>query len=77
MNYTEWELIYDYQKTDDWDKKCVTVQVYNHIKELQSKAIVVDNITGNSKRKKFITEDCESSALRWANNISNEIMFKK
>ena len=26
----DWELVYDYQKTDSWDKKSVTVKVYNH-----------------------------------------------
>lgn len=77
MNDTDWEVVYDYQKTDDWDKKSVTVKVYNHTKELESKAIVINDITGEVKQKKFITEDCESAALRWANDISNKIMFKK
>jgi len=77
INTTEWKLIYDYQRSDDWDKKCVTVKVYNHMTMLLSQAIVVDENTKTTKKKKFKNEDCESAALRWANNICNEIMFKK
>ncbi len=73
----DWELIYDYQKSDSFDKKSVTVKVYNHNRLTVSQAIVVDEITGRTKKKKFIQEDCESAALRWANNISNEIIFTK
>jgi len=77
INDTEWELVYDYQKTDNWDKKCVTVKIYNHATMLLSQAIVVDENTKTTKKKKFKKEDCESTALRWANNICNEIMFAK
>lgn len=77
LNTNEWELVYDYQKTDSWDKKSVTVKVYNHRNFNVSQAIVVNDITSNTKKKKFIREDHESAALRWANNISNEIMFSK
>lgn len=73
----DWELVYDYQKTDSWDKKSVTVKVYNHRNLNVSQAIVVNDITSSTKKKKFIKEDHESAALRWANNISNEIMFSK
>lgn len=77
VNSPEWQLVYDFQRTDNWDKKCVTVKVYNHFRDLVSQAIVVDENTKNTKKKKFNREDCESAALRWANNICNEIMFAK
>lgn len=77
LSNIDWELVYDYQKSDSFDKKSVTVKVYNHNSLTVSQAIVVDDITGNTKKKKFKKEDCESAALRWANNVSNEIMFSK
>jgi len=73
----DWELVYDYQKSDYFDKKSVTVKVYNHNRLMVSQAIVVDEITSRTKKKQFKQEDCESAALRWANNVSNEIIFAK
>jgi len=70
----DWELVYDYQKTDSWDKKSVTVKVYNHKNLYISQAIVVNDITGNTKKKKFMREDHESAALRWANDVSLKIV---
>jgi hypothetical protein len=71
----DWELVYDYQKTDSWDKKSVTVKVYNHKNLYISQAIVVNDITGNTKKKKFMREDHESAALRWANDVSLKIVY--
>ena len=71
----DWELVYDYQKTDSWDKKSVTVKVYNHRNLYISQAIVVNDITGNTKKKKFMREDHESAALRWANDVSLKIVY--
>ena len=77
LNINDWELIYDYQKTDSWDKKSVTVKIYNHKKLNVSQAIIVNDITGDTKKKKFTQEDHESSALRWANDVSLKIVYKK
>jgi hypothetical protein len=71
----DWELVYDYQKTDSWDKKSVTVKVYNHKNLYISQAIVVNDITGNTRKKKFMREDHESAALRWANDVSLKIVY--
>lgn len=76
-NDTQWKLVYDFQRTDSWDKKSVTINVFNHVAETLSQAIVIDNITKITQGKRFDREDCESAALRWANDISNKIMFKK
>ena len=75
INDIDWELVYDYQKTDSWDKKSVTVKVYNHKNLYISQAIVVNDITGNTKKKKFMREDHESAALRWANDVSLKIVY--
>jgi hypothetical protein len=34
-------------------------------------------MTKKTKKKLFDKETCESDAMRWANNICNEIMFAK
>lgn len=78
INESQWELVYDYQQVDDWDKKSVTVRVWNSkVIECQSLARVDNDITKEIKSKIFSKETCESDALRWANDISNKIMFEK
>ncbi len=77
INDEDWELVYDFQRTDSWDKKSVTVKIYNHRTDIISQAIVLDDMTNKIKNKFFLKETCESDAMRWANNICNEIMFAK
>jgi hypothetical protein len=77
LNSTDWELVYDFQRTDSWDKKSVTVKVYNSKTNLISQAIVLDDMTKKTKKRIFRKETCESDAMRWASNICNEIMFAK
>lgn len=77
VNNEDWELVYDFQKSDDWDRKSVTVKVYNHKTDIISQALVLDNMTGDDKSKFFLKETCESDAIRWANDICNKIMFTK
>ena len=77
LNDQDWELRYDYQKIDSWDKKCVTVKIYNHKTNLASQAIVFDEMTKKNKTKIFTKETCESDATRWANDIASKIVFAK
>ena len=73
----EWTKVYDYQKTDSWDKQCVTVKIYNHNAALISQAIVFDEIKKKTTKKMFRKETCESDAMRWANDIANKIVCGK
>jgi len=71
----DWELVYDFQKSDSWDKKYVTVKIYTHTLETLSNALVIDNVTGKVKIKSFSNETCESDALRWANDTAAKIVY--
>ena len=73
----DWTLVYDYQKTDNWDNQCVTVKIYNHNAALISQAIVFDEITKKTTKKMFRKETCESDAMRWADDIANKIVYGK
>ena len=73
----DWTLVYDYQKTDNWDNQCVTVKIYNHNANLASQAIVFDEVTKKTMKKMFSKETCESDALRWANDVSTKIVYGK
>jgi len=73
----DWTLVYDYQKTDNWDNQCVTVKIYNHNAALISQAIVFDEITKKTTKKMFRKETCESDAMRWADGIANKIVYGK
>lgn len=72
-----WTMLYDYQKTDNWDKQCVTVKIYNHNVNLISQAIVFDEVTKKTTKKMFRKETCESDATRWANDVANKIVYEK
>ncbi len=71
----DWTLVYDYQKTDNWDNQCVTVKIYNHSTDLASQAIVFDEVTKKTIRKLFFKETCESDAARWANDVAVKIIY--
>ena len=73
----DWTLVYDYQKTDNWDNQCVTVKIYNHNANLASQAIVFDEVTKKTMKKMFRKETCESDAMRWADDIANKIVYGK
>ncbi len=72
-----WELVYDYQQTDNWDNKCVTVKIYNHKISYISQAILFDDVTKKTVKKIFSKETHESDAVRWANDTSNKIVYSK
>lgn len=74
---SEWTKIYDYQKTDNWNRQCVTVKIYNHNISLASQAIVFDEVTKKTTKKIFHKETCESDATRWANDIAYKIVSDK
>ena len=40
----EWTKVYDYQKTDSWDKQCVTVKIYNHNEVISLRVMGYSNI---------------------------------
>jgi len=73
----DWELAYDFQKADTWDKKYATVKIYTHRLELLSHAFVENDVTGEIKKKYFSGETCESDALRWASDIATKIVYGK
>lgn len=73
----DWELAYDFQKADTWDKKYATVKIYTHRLELLSCAIVTNDVTGEIKKKSFSKETCESDALRWASDVATKIVYGK
>ncbi len=78
-------LIVDYQKVDDWERRSVTVKIYE-MGVLDKKtneywdhscwdAIVIDDTTGIAKQETFVGETGYDEAFRWSNDFALNLLY--